>query len=99
MIRILPAGLAAALLAWSIAAFAEAPQREPYGIALEGQMIYREPVAHEISEITEPTLFIMVPDDQHPNSKRSWCLAFSAASTHVMSRKAVRENVHAAFRS
>jgi pimeloyl-ACP methyl ester carboxylesterase len=30
-----------------------------------GQMIYREPVAHEIAEITEPTLFIMGADDHN----------------------------------
>ncbi|SFJ99234.1 alpha/beta hydrolase [Bradyrhizobium sp. Gha] len=30
-----------------------------------GQMIYREPVAHEIPEITEPTLFIMGADDHN----------------------------------
>jgi pimeloyl-ACP methyl ester carboxylesterase len=30
-----------------------------------GQMIYREPVAHEIALITEPTLFIMGADDHN----------------------------------
>jgi pimeloyl-ACP methyl ester carboxylesterase len=30
-----------------------------------GQMIYREPVVHEIPEITEPTLFIMGADDHN----------------------------------
>lgn len=30
-----------------------------------GQMIYREPVAHEIPEITAPTLFIMGADDHN----------------------------------
>jgi pimeloyl-ACP methyl ester carboxylesterase len=30
-----------------------------------GQMIYREPVAHEIAVITEPTLFIMGADDHN----------------------------------
>lgn len=30
-----------------------------------GQMIYREPVAHEIPAITEPTLFIMGADDHN----------------------------------
>lgn len=30
-----------------------------------GQMIYREPVAHEIAEITAPTLFIMGADDHN----------------------------------
>jgi pimeloyl-ACP methyl ester carboxylesterase len=30
-----------------------------------GQMIYREPVAHEIALITEPTLFIMGTDDHN----------------------------------
>jgi pimeloyl-ACP methyl ester carboxylesterase len=29
------------------------------------QMIYREPVVHEIPEITEPTLFIMGADDHN----------------------------------
>ena len=40
-----------------------------------GQMIYREPVAHEITEITEPTLFIMGADDHNapgrPNAPES----------------------------
>jgi pimeloyl-ACP methyl ester carboxylesterase len=30
-----------------------------------GQMIYREPVAHEVALITEPTLFIMGADDHN----------------------------------
>jgi pimeloyl-ACP methyl ester carboxylesterase len=34
-----------------------------------GQMIYREPVAHEIPLITEPTLFIMGADDHNAPGK------------------------------
>ncbi|MET4331939.1 pimeloyl-ACP methyl ester carboxylesterase [Bradyrhizobium sp. i1.15.2] len=40
-----------------------------------GQMIYREPVAHEVALITEPTLFIMGADDHNapgrPNAPES----------------------------
>jgi pimeloyl-ACP methyl ester carboxylesterase len=36
-----------------------------------GQMIYREPVAHEIALITEPTLFIMGADDHNAPGRLS----------------------------
>lgn len=92
MNRILPAALAAALLAISLTPIraADTPQREPYGIALEG-FAYPYPV-HLLPVVNDGEQLSMAYMDVAPSSRTAgpWCCCTGAIFRRATGRPSSR---------